>query len=564
MIQNGNLILTHDWNNLRSAFLFLALVFAIVQLNVSLAESTATSKKKDNSSFRLEPQYHDQPSTTSKSGGRIVQSLFRFPASQLGPEFHGLLRLWYNEWLHIPPVHTNNNNNSTLSSTNLPPITPEPNGKLHATHSVTIPSTTLFRRQCYGPAPQISIQLRNLYKNLEQRRKEIEFQYLKDPIEEMKLLHTMVRRFYPAFLPEEEEVDSRVGASHGNGVSGAGGAKRIHKKKSRSTVNTIYASSTHPAGNDSPYKLSFPTVSSESSRENDTSNNQTQQWTWRPPGHFSSRGTPRNHLFRVNFFNAMRQEFQQRLKEQKLQFPGFNGLEMGRQSGMFWYPPGAVREWHSNYLDLVGNMKPGGGGRERGDDRKKKDEEIFASQVWRMYFVRVVRDSEFDEKLAKLRKSKGGANDTETMANWNVDTSPNDHSAMHIIPGEDRLGITLEVLRKAGARPLTKKEKLRQWSDVFAEEYSFPCGYNATTIENDAQVEKLDRNAVWRIPDQDGYVTLFRLPDLWHCIVSEEVHRYSLGFAFSDREAQALLRLAGVDFDVEGNYVEKVDKKDEL
>jgi hypothetical protein len=139
-----------------------------------------------------------------------------------------------------------------------------------------------------------------------------------------------------------------------------------------------------------------------------------------------------------------------------------------------------------------------------------------------MYFVRTTRDPEFDRKLAKLKKSEA------------VDQSSNDHSAMHIIPGDDA-GITLEVLRRAGARLLNRAEEMRQWSDEFAEGQTHPPpGENYGGV-NDEDGTVLDRNAVWRIPDEDGYVTLFRLPDIWHCIVSEEVHRYSLGFAFSDK-----------------------------
>ena len=54
------------------------------------------------------------------------------------------------------------------------------------------------------------------------------------------------------------------------------------------------------------------------------------------------------------------------------------------------------------------------------------------------------------------------------------------------------------------------------------------------TADNVSGDYLFDRNAVWRIPDQDSYATLFRLPKLWHCIVSEEVHQYSLCFVFSD------------------------------
>jgi hypothetical protein len=175
-----------------------------------------------------------------------------------------------------------------------------------------------------------------------------------------------------------------------------------------------------------------------------------------------------------------------------------------------------------------------------------------------MYFVRTVREEEFDEKLRKLRSkqtSRGKATDVEAT----VDESVNDHSAMHIIPGDDD-GITLDVLKKAGARPLTDNEKKRRWSDIFAEDDEHLL---------DATNDTFDRGSVWRLPDLDGYITLFRLPKLWHCIVSEEVHRFSLGFAFSDREVQALLNLAGVEFDVE-NEVNQNDNnlsilaKDEL
>mmetsp|Transcript_3490 Transcript_3490/g.6979 ORF Transcript_3490/g.6979 Transcript_3490/m.6979 type:complete len:129 (+) Transcript_3490:3-389(+) len=128
---------------------------------------------------------------------------------------------------------------------------------------------------------------------------------------------------------------------------------------------------------------------------------------------------------------------------------------------------------------------------------------------------------------------------------------------MHIIPGG--AGITEEVLKDAGARRLTDGERRRQWSDEFAEPFSQSAADLTTTDSS------LNRT-VWRLPDQDGYVTLFRLPDIWHCIVSEEVHRYSIGFAFSDREVQALLSLAGIDFDTtsRGIDVEKSNQRDEL
>ena len=170
-----------------------------------------------------------------------------------------------------------------------------------------------------------------------------------------------------------------------------------------------------------------------------------------------------------------------------------------------------------------------------------------------MYFVRTVRDEEFDKKLTKLRKGK------------EVDASSNDHSALHIIPGNDDDGITLDVLEKAGARRLTNDEEKRQYSDEFAEDYT-PTG-KSKSESTDFDSTGFDRNAVYRLPDIDGYITLFRIPDLWHCIVSEEVHRYSLGFAFSDKEVQALLQVADEDFDTVSDDKKKadtVDIKDEL
>ena len=242
----------------------------------------------------------------------------------------------------------------------------------------------------------------------------------------------------------------------------------------------------------------------------------------------------------MKMYKLMRNALQERIQQL---IPTFR-FEKARQSGMFWYPPGGVREWHTNKLDLVGNTK---------GDGKTKSEEIFASQTWRMYFVRTVRDSEFDKKLTKLRKGEA------------VDTSSNDHSALHIIPGNND-GITLDVLEKAGARRLTNDEEKRQYSDEFAEDYT---STEKSKFDEPANLDGtgLDRNAIYRLPDVDGYVTLFRIPDLWHCIVSEEVHRYSLGFAFSDKEVQALLTLANVYFDTisdDNGIADTVDIKDEL
>ncbi|EED86686.1 predicted protein [Thalassiosira pseudonana CCMP1335] len=453
----------------------------------------------------------DEHEGKGNDNGRIVQSLFRFPASRFGPEFEDLLKLFHGEWLHV---------NDTTSS--LPPITPDPTGTTHASRAVSGSVPTLFRRQCYGPTSVSSMQQQMLYKNLEQRKKDIEFQYLKDSSEETRLLFNMVKRFAPAFLPDGGEGGNR--SSHSSG-----GTTKIHKKRAKSTVNTVYSlPSSVVAEYELPSTLSFQTNSHDAD-SNNNNNSQPQQWTWRPPAHFSSRGTPKNMTFRYKFFESMRQQFQQSI--QRL-LPTFE-LEMGRHSGMFWYPPGGVREWHCNYLDVQGAA-----GGKNGD---KRDEAIFNSQVWRMYFVRTVRDAEFDDKLSKLRMKVSG--------DGTVDRGSNDHSAMHIIPGGDE-GTTLEVLQKAGARPLTQDEKQRQWSDIFAEEDPIPQQKDDSV--DSKEDDEFDRNAVWRVPDQDGHVTIFRIPDLWHCIVSEEVHRYSLGFAFSDSEVQSLLKVAGVEFDVSG------------
>ena len=458
---------------------------------------------------------------------RIVQSLFRFPASKLGPEFDELLQNWYTNVLYATNDTSTDTNNNTL-----PIITPDQSGISHALKSVSTPAATLFRRQCYTSYPQTSTLHKNLYKNYEQRRKEISFQYNKDGKEEMRLMHTMTKRFYPALLPEEKGGDVNN--------------RRMHKKKSTSTVNTIHAQSTLPADYDTPSKLSFQTGLSSSKpnieKEDDVNNNEQlqQQWSWYPPAHFSSRGTPSNMPFRMKMYKIMRNALQQRIHQL---IPNFS-FDKARQSGMFWYPPGGVREWHTNKLDLVGNTKGG---------EKTKAEEIFATQTWRMYFVRTVRDEEFDKKLTKLRKGKA------------ADTNSNDHSALHIIPGNDDDGITLDVLEKAGARRLTNDEEKRQYSDEFAEDYT--PRMNKSDESTDLDSNGFNRNAVWRLPDIDGYITLFRIPDLWHCIVSEEVHRYSLGFAFSDKEVQALLTLADINFDTVPDNKEKADIigiKDEL
>ncbi|EJK77563.1 hypothetical protein THAOC_00598, partial [Thalassiosira oceanica] len=57
--------------------------------------------------------------------GVVVQSLFRFPASQLGKEFDELLNIWYRDWLHLPA-----GKDGAPTS-----ISPEEKGLEHAFHS---------------------------------------------------------------------------------------------------------------------------------------------------------------------------------------------------------------------------------------------------------------------------------------------------------------------------------------------------------------------------------------------------------------------------------------------
>ena len=174
--------------------IFLAILYLLSVAHICHGEETAsTNNDEDN-----------QP------GSRIVQSLFRFPASKLGPEFDELLQNWYTDALYATNDALANKNNTSI-------ITPEQSGISHALKSVSTPAATLFRRQCYTPYPKSSTLHNNLYNNYEQRRKEISFQYNKDGKEEMRLLHTMTKRFYPALLPEEKGGDTNN--------------RRMHKKK---------------------------------------------------------------------------------------------------------------------------------------------------------------------------------------------------------------------------------------------------------------------------------------------------------------------------------------------
>src|SRR5210317_1688846 len=224
--------------------------------------------------------------------GHIVQSLFRFPASKLGPEFEKLLTLWYDEWLY-----------TTTNETNTNIITPDPSRRQHALLSVSTPAATLFRRQCYGEIK--SSQFTNLYRNFEQRRKEIEFQHMNDPMEEMKMLHTMTKRFFPAFVPPEDGTssDTTIATAH------------MHRKKSSSTVDTIHANTKLPLDYDSPSRLAFQTKKLSNDVDDENNDTPIQQWSWRPAGQFSNRGMPNFMQWRVKFYNLMRNEFQNELSK---------------------------------------------------------------------------------------------------------------------------------------------------------------------------------------------------------------------------------------------------------
>ena len=125
---------------------------------------------------------------------------------------------------------------------------------------------------------------------------------------------------------------------------------------------------------------------------------------------------------------------------------------------------------------------------------------------WRMYYVR--------QKAATpdggLDTSRTPQNDPDYFA---------DKSGMHLVEGP---GISPERLRELGAYPLHREK------------------------------HSPDALNVWRIPDQNGYVSLFRLqhvsPYRWHCIVADDsVHRYSMGMSLNDAGVEAMLRHAGVE-----------------
>jgi hypothetical protein len=182
------------------------------------------------------------------------------------------------------------------------------------------------------------------------------------------------------------------------------------------------------------------------------------QWAWRTAALFSAQ------------YSGTQSEFRKQIND----FLSEDKYLAGSVSGTFWYPPNAIREWHTNAWDISVDKNTG---------KMKKP--------WRMYFVR--------------QKPERGS-----------DGIVEDRSAFHLMDGN---GIPVDRLESVGAYRLTHN--------------------------------KNSEPDVWRLPDRNGYVSLFRLqvdePYRWHCIVSETVHRYSLGMSLSDEEVEALLEHVGVE-----------------
>jgi hypothetical protein len=210
---------------------------------------------------------------------------------------------------------------------------------------------------------------------------------------------------------------------------------------------------------------------------NDTMITENRKWAWRTAAVFSAQYAGKQNEFRRQVHDT-------------LQLPGQGDFFGGRVSGTFWYPPNAIREWHTNNWDL------------------QVDGNGHAQMPWRMYYVR-----------QKAATPTGGLDTSRTLRE--DPTYFRDKSALHLVEGP---GIPPERLEAFGAYRLTKEED-KKTDD----------GLN-----------------VWRIPDQDGYVSLFRLqpvePFRWHCIVADDsVHRYSMGISLDDEGVEAMLKYAGVD-----------------
>jgi hypothetical protein len=203
---------------------------------------------------------------------------------------------------------------------------------------------------------------------------------------------------------------------------------------------------------------------------NDTYITTDSKWAWRTAAVYSAQYAGRQTEFRQSV-------------QKVLKIPGRkDGFFGGVVSGTFWYPPRAVREWHTNKWDIdVGSDAP--------------------QYWWRMYYIR--------QKPAAPDGSGVSLDQQRTLSSDYF----NDKSGMHLVEGP---GIPPERLRELGAYPLNADD------------------------------------GVWRIPDQNGYVSLFRLqaekPWRWHCIVADEsVHRYSMGISFDDKGVEDMLRHVGLE-----------------
>lgn len=127
---------------------------------------------------------------------------------------------------------------------------------------------------------------------------------------------------------------------------------------------------------------------------------------WRAAASFSAQHAGRQHEFR-----------EQVMKD--LGTDDWNGTYFGgKVSGTFWYPPNAIREWHTNAWDV-----------------KVDSETREPRKPWRMYYVR-----------QKAASTDGGLHTSHSVAD-----DPEffkDKSAMHIVDGP---GIPPERMKEFGA-----------------------------------------------------------------------------------------------------------------
>lgn len=215
---------------------------------------------------------------------------------------------------------------------------------------------------------------------------------------------------------------------------------------------------------------------------NDTMITKDNKWAWRSAASFSAQ------------FGHRQSEFRHSVMEH-LHDPEHSGYFGGVISGTFWYPPNAIREWHTNAWDLHRSETTG-----------------KISKPWRMYYVR--------QKAAAL----DGTVDTSRSLQEHPEYFQ-DKSGMHLVDGP---GLPPSRLKEVGAYRLPPNDDPQQ------------------------QQQQQGGPSVWRVPDKDGYVSLFRLqidrPFRWHCIVTDDtVHRYSMGMSLSDEGVERMLAHAGVD-----------------